>query len=277
MTELLTLAATHSALLLTLALAGMTAGLLAGLFGVGGGTILVPVLFQVFLSGGYAADTAMHLAVATSLATILPTGFSSAWAHHKKGAVNGSVLRQLAIPISVGALLGAASSGWFAGTLLTALFAGFASLIALLMLRGKKGFALVSQLPTGVGRLGLGGGIGALSALLGIGGGTITVPTLAACGYAMPVAVGTGAALGIAIALPGTLGFVLSGWGQTGLPPFSVGYINLLAVAVLAPLSVLCAPWGARLAHSLPELWLRRGFALFLLLVAGRMVYKVLA
>lgn len=267
----------HAALLAALLLAGCTAGLLAGLFGVGGGTVLVPALFQVFIGYGYSPDTAMHLAVATSLATIIPTGISSARAHHWRGAVDKSVLRMLAPSVAVGALCGAAVSGYFKGLVLTMLFAVFASIIAALMLRGKKGFALVKQLPQGAGRHGLGAFIGSLSALLGIGGGTISVPTLAACGYAMPVAVGTGAALGLAIAVPGTLGFIISGWGAQGLPPFSLGYINLVAVAVIAPMSVLFAPQGAKLAHWLPEVWLRRGFAGFLLLVAGRMLYKALA
>jgi uncharacterized protein len=277
MPDLLPLVTEHAPLLAALLLAGAAAGLLAGLFGVGGGTVLVPALFQVFTSYGYGADTAMHLAVATSLATIIPTGISSARAHHWRGAVDKGVLRTLAPSVAVGALVGAAISGYFKGLVLTLMFAVFASIIAALMLRGKKGFALVKQMPTGAGRHGLGAFIGSISALLGIGGGTISVPTLAACGYAMPVAVGTGAALGLAIAVPGTLGFIISGWGAPDLPPFSVGYINLIAVVVIAPMSVLLAPQGARLAHWLPEVWLRRGFAGFLLLVAGRMLYKALA
>jgi uncharacterized membrane protein YfcA len=269
--------AAHAPLFAALLLAGAAAGLLAGLFGVGGGTVLVPALLQVFIMYDYSPDTAMHLAVATSLATIIPTGLASARAHYWRGAVDKVVLKMLAPSVALGALAGAVLSRLFSGWWLTLMFGVFAALVALLMLRGKKGFALVSALPTGGKRHGLGGFIGSLSALLGIGGGTISVPTLAACGYAMPTAVGTGAALGLFIAIPGTLGFIVSGWGTPGLPPFSLGYISLLAVLVIAPMSVLFAPLGARLAHWLPELWLRRGFALFLLLVAGRMLYKTVA
>jgi len=160
--------------------------------------------------------------------------------------------------------------------LLTLLFAAFAALIALLMLQGKKGVALVTAVPRGYGRHALGGFIGLISAMLGIGGGTVSVPTLAACGYKMTLAVGTGSALGLFIALPGALGFVVAGWNTQGLPPLSLGYVNMLALLFIAPLSVLFAPLGARLAHKLPELWLRRAFALFLLLVAVQMGHKAL-
>lgn len=266
----------NSGLFVALLAAGACAGLLAGLFGVGGGIVIVPALFSVLTTFGYPPDLAMHIALGTSLATIIPTGLSSARAHNRRGAVDMNVLRLLAPSVTVFAFIGAFAASGLGGHFLTLLFAAFAAAIALLMLQGKKGIALVRAVPAGHGRHVLGGGIGLLSAMLGIGGGTMSVPTLAACGYKMTLAVGTGSALGLFIAVPGALGFVVTGWGQVGLPPFSMGYVNLMAMAIMVPLSVLCAPLGARLAHRLPELWLRRGFAVFLLLVAVKMALKAL-
>jgi len=256
--------------------AGACAGILAGLFGVGGGIVIVPALFTALTSFGYAPDLAMHIATGTSLATIIPTGLSSARAHYKRGSVDMEVLRLLAPSTAIFAFIGAFAASGLGGIFLTILFAIFAALIALLMLQGKKGVALVSAVPKGHGRHVLGGGIGLLSAMLGIGGGTMSVPTLAACGYKMTLAVGTGSALGLFIALPGALGFVMTGWGHEGLPPFSLGYVNMVAMAIIAPLSVVFAPLGAKFAHKLPELWLRRGFAVFLLLMAAKMAMKAL-
>lgn len=256
--------------------AGLLAGLLAGLFGVGGGIVLVPVLFQLFLHLGYSPDLAMHVAVGTSLAAILPTGYSSARAHDRKGGVDYALLKRIAPATALGAALGALLAPVFGGRVLTAFFAIFASVIALQMIRGGKGIAIAKAVPADWRCYGLGGGIGFVSSLLGIGGGTLSVPTFAAAGYAMPVAVGTGAALGIAIAAPGAVGMIFAGWGQMGLPPYSLGYVNLLALLVIAPLSALLAPVGARLSHRLPELWLKRSFAALLLVVAVRMVFKAL-
>jgi len=256
--------------------AGAFAGLLAGLFGVGGGIVIVPALFSLLTAYGYPPDLAMHVATGTSLATIIPTGLSSARAHNTRGSVDWNVMRMLAPSTAIFAFVGAFAAQGLGGHILLIVFAVFAALVAVLMLRGQKGFALVKEVPKGHGRHALGGAIGLLSSMLGIGGGTMSVPTLAACGYKMTLAVGTGSALGLFIALPGALGFILTGWSATGLPPLSVGYVNIPALIVIAPLSVLFAPLGARLAHKLPELWLRRGFALFLLLMALRMGLKAL-
>lgn len=263
-------------LLGALVAAGLLAGILAGLFGVGGGIVLVPVLFQLFLHLGYPPDLAMHVAVGTSLAAILPTGYSSARAHNRKGGVDYALLKRIAPATALGATLGALLAPVFGGRVLTAFFAVFSSAIALQMMRGGKGIAVARTIPADWRCHGIGGGIGFVSSLLGIGGGTLSVPTFAAAGYAMPVAVGTGSALGIAIAAPGAVGMIFAGWGQMGLPPYSLGYVNLLALLVIAPLAALLAPVGARLSHRLPELWLKRSFAVLLLVVAVRMVLKAL-
>jgi uncharacterized membrane protein YfcA len=276
MTEIMPALMAQLPLIATLLFAGAAAGLLAGLFGVGGGIVIVPALFSAFTVYGYSADTAMHIALGSSLATIIPTGLSSARSHWKRGSVDRAVLRALVPATALGAILGALLAGFIPGQGLTLVFAFFALLVGALMLRGQKGFALVRQFPSGAGKHALGGSIGFFSAMLGIGGGTISVPTLAACGFAMTRAIGTGAALGLAIAIPGAIGFVVAGWYQTDLPPYSLGYVSLLAVLLIAPLSVAFAPLGARLAHRLPELWLRRGFALFLLLMSGKMMMRAL-
>lgn len=276
MADLTTLLLANYPFLLVLLMAGAAAGLLAGLFGVGGGIVIVPALYGALMAYGYSAEVAMHVALGTSLASIILTGLSSARAHWKRGSVNQEVLRLLAPATAVGAGVGAFVASWVPGHWLTILFAVFAVFVAVLMAQGRKGFALVRQLPRQGGQHVLGGCIGFFSSMLGIGGGTISVPTLAACGYEMKVAVGTGATLGLAIAVPGALGFIAAGWGMGGLPPFSLGYVSLLAMAVITPLSTLMAPLGAKVAHKLPELWLRRGFALFLLLVAVKMVVNAL-
>jgi len=276
MTDMMTFWHDHISLLLSLSAAGVGAGIVAGLFGVGGGTIIVPVLYALLTALGYPADLAMHVAIGTSLATIMPTAISSSRAHWRRGAVNMAVLRQLWPATALGAIVGVIVASYTRGIFLTLLFAIFAAVTGLLMLRGQKGFSLVKGMPRPPRQHALGGFIGMFSSMLGIGGGTVSVPTLAACGLVMPMAVGTGSALGLAIAIPGALGFMVAGWPVGGLPPLSLGYVNLLAFAFIAPLSALFAPLGARLAHALPELWLRYGFAAYLLLIAGRMAYKAL-
>lgn len=263
-------------LVASLAAAGLLAGVLAGLFGIGGGVIIVPALFQVFVQLGYPPDIAMHVAAGTSLAAILPTGFSAAYAHYRKGGVDPVLLWRVAPSTAMGAVVGAFLAPVFGGKMLSLFFSVFIGLVAVQMMGGSKGFRIARSVPADARRHLLGGGLGLLSSLLGIGGGTISVPTFAAAGYTLPVAVGTGSALGIAIAAPGAVAMMMSGWGVVGLPPFSVGFVNLLALAVIAPLSALLAPLGAKLSHTLPELWLKRSFAVLLVVISVRMALKAL-
>ena len=259
-------------LLMILAGAGAVAGFLAGLFGIGGGVILVPALYHVFVANGVAPDMATRLALGTSLAIILPTGFSSAFSHYKRDSVSREAFLRLLPGVVAGALFGSVLASHLNGVWLRGGFAFFLLGIAALMLKGKKGIALVQTLPTGLAAGSLGGGIGFVSALMGLGGGTLTVSTLAGCGFSLRVAVGTGAALGIAIALPGALGFVFSGWGVGGLPEGALGYVSLPAVLVVAPVSAFLAPVGAAAAHRLPPLWHQRVFALVLAGLALKML-----
>ena len=274
--EIITAIQTHLPLLAVLLVAGGFAGLAAGLFGVGGGIVIVPALFSILTSFGYPREIVMHVAAGTSLAVIIPTGLSSALAHWRRGAVDLPALKMLGPGAAGGALVGGILAGLIGGSGMLLIFSVCMMFISGLMLRGKKGVALVKQLPQGWGRHLLGGGIGFYSALIGVGGGTLSVPTLAASNYPMKVAVGTGSAIGVCIVIPGALSFILSGLEVAGRPPFSLGYVNLMALVVLAPLSALMAPLGAKLAHRLPELWLRRSFGVLLFVIATRMLFKAI-
>jgi len=260
-----------------MAAVGVLAGLLAGLLGVGGGIVTVPVLFFVLDFLGIDAAISMHMAVGTSLGAIIPTAIMSARSHRAKGAVDETLFKLWSVPIFLGAAAGAALAGQVRGPVLNAVFATGALTVALYMLFTRDAVAEdATHAPGPTTQRGLAGLIGAVSAMMGIGGGTFSVPVLSAFGYPVRRAVGTSAALGLMIAIPGALGFMLSGWTQPGLPPLSMGYVNLIGVALLAPSAMICAPWGARLAHSIPPRALRLAFAIFLLATAAKMAMSLM-
>lgn len=256
--------------------AGMFAGVIAGLLGVGGGLVVVPVLFHLFTHFGIDESVRMKVAVATSLATIVATAWSSARSHWKRGTVDAAVLKSYGPVIFAGVLAGTVIATWVRGPVLTGVFATVALVVAVHIAFGKPHWRLGPQLPQGAGRLAIGGAIGALSAMMGIGGGTMTVPVMTLYGHPVHRAVGTAAAMGFVIGVPGTLGFVVGGWGVAGVPPYSLGYVSLLGLALIAPTSMLCAPLGARLAHSLDTTMLRRVFAAFLGVTALRMFWTIM-
>ena len=266
---------TSAAELLPLALllfaTGAVAGLVAGLLGVGGGIVIVPVLFHVFSQLGIEPAVRMHLAVGTSLATIVVTAWRSARSHRARGAVDDTLLRSWLVPVLVGVLAGSAAARVASGAALTAVFACVALAVALHMAFGRESWRLGEALPGGAGRFALGGGVGFFSLLMGLGGGTLSVPVLTLFGVAIHRAVGTASALGMVIAVPGALAFAANGWTAPDLPPYSLGYVNLLGFALIVPATVLCAPLGARLAHAAPVPILRRLFALFLAATSLRM------
>jgi len=251
-------------------LTGVLSGLLAGLFGVGGGVIMVPALMFLFGHLGIGGDWVPHLAVGTSLATIVGTGAASALAHHRRGGVRWDLVAGLAPGIVLGAWAGAAIAGVMPELWLKRLFAAFLLYVSLRMLIPSRS-ATQRPLPSKAGLWVVGGGTGVLSALVGIGGGTITVPFLARCGVAMRQAVGTSAACGLPIAVAGAIGFLVVGWGRDGLPAFSTGFIYWPAVLIMLVASMPAAPVGVRLAHRLPVELLKRAFGCFLLLVAVRL------
>lgn len=259
-----------------LASAGLAAGVLAGLLGVGGGIILVPVLYYLFTFLGIDAEVRMHLAIGTSLATIIPTSLRSAHAHHERGAIDAALLRLWGPAMFCGALAGAWLATLADFRMLLALFAVVALLVALHMAFGHPSWRLAPAPPAAPAALGVPVLIGAVSAMMGIGGGTLSVPTLTLLGVPIHRAVGTAAAFGILISVPAVLGFVLGGRGSAALPPYSIGYVSLLGVAVVTPMTLVAAPLGARLAHALSQQRLRRAFAFFLGVTALRMLWDVL-
>lgn len=255
---------------------GAIAGTLAGLLGVGGGIVIVPVLFYLFGVLDLAPQSAMHVAVGTSLATIIPTSLASMRAHLKRGSVDMDLLKVWAVAAFLGAILGAAISGFVKGAVLTGVFAVVAGLVAINMAT-PNGLRVADALPVNRFKSGLlGFVIGTFSVMMGIGGGTLSVPVLSSFNFPIHRAVGTASALGLAIGLPGAIGFMLAGWNVGDLPPFSIGYVNLVGFILIFPMSVLMAPVGARLAHALNRIWLRRAFALFLGVTSVRMFIKLL-
>ena len=253
--------------------AGIAAGLLAGLLGVGGGIVIVPVLFHLFSLLGFAEDVRMHVAVGTSLATIIPTSIISARAHAHRAAVDKGLLWALGPAVFAGTLAGAAIAGVARGDVLTAVFAVVAVAVAANMAFGMEGKAIRDGLPGGWRNLALGGVIGGISAMMGIGGGSLSVPVISACRYPIRTAVGTAAAIGLIIAVPGAAGFIVTGWAKPSLPPGSLGYVNLFGFALIVPATMLAAPWGARVAHAVKPQLLRKAFAVLLCLTSLRLIY----
>ena len=266
-----------AALAVAMAATGLVSGTLAGLLGVGGGIVIVPVLFNVLPLFGIPEAVQMKLAVGTSLATIIPTSIQSARKHFAKGTMDVPLLRSLAPSIATGVLLGTALAIWLKGDALTLVFALVAVAVAVNMATTSAEWRLRESFPAGAPRHGIGGFIGTVSAMMGIGGGTVGVPILSAFGAPMRAAVATASAFGIIIAIPATIGFVWAGWGNAMLPPLSLGYVNLIGFALIVPTSMLAAPWGVKLAHTIPPLLLKRLFAAFLAVTSVRMIWSLLA
>lgn len=252
-------------------LLGSFAGIMAGLLGVGGGLIIVPALAWSFHFQGVAEGIIMHLAIGTSLATIVITSIASMRAHHRHQALLWPVFWRLAPGIVVGALLGAAIADALPSATLQVVFGVFVLLVAAQMGFGAKP-SPHRGLPGTVGMLVAGGTIGGISAIVGIGGGSLTVPFLMWCNTAIRNAVATSAACGLPIALAGAAGFMITGWGNPELPAWSGGYVYGPALAGIAVATMLFAPLGARLAHTLPTGVLKRVFAGFLAIVGIRML-----
>jgi uncharacterized membrane protein YfcA len=240
---------------------------------VGGGIVLVPVLHFGFGQLGIAPALAYKLAVGTSLATIVFTAWRSAASHRARDSVDLPLLQGFALPVLAGVLLGSAVASVASGTLLTLVFASVALLVAVHMAFGRASWRLAVEPPRGAARAVLGAGIGFLSVLMGLGGGTLGVPVLTLFGVPIHRAVGTAAGLGLVIAVPGALGWIASGLDVPGRPPFSLGFVNAIGFALIVPATVLAAPWGARLAHTISRTALRRAFAAFLALTSARMFW----
>jgi uncharacterized membrane protein YfcA len=258
-----------------LVLLGCGTGFLAGLLGIGGGMLIVPVLTLLLSQRGVPAGLAVKVAIATSMATILFTSLSSVRAHHRRGAVRWDIVRGMAPGIVAGGLI--AGAGVFAlvkGQGLALLFALFVGFSATQMLRDSKP-APTRQMPGALGRAGAGTGIGFLSGLVGAGGGFLSVPFMTWCNVKVHNAIGTSAAIGLPIALAGTIGYLVNGWGSHGMPAFSVGFIYLPALLSISVVSMYTAPLGAKMAHRLPVATLKKIFAGVLVLLCAKMLHAI--
>ena len=261
--------------LLAMLATGVCAGFLGGLLGVGGGIVIVPVLEFALQFAGVPAEQRMHVAVATSLATIIPTSISSSRAHAARGALDRQVARAWGPGMLLGALAGSLLATRAPVTVLTAIFGAVALLVALKMALPLDGWRWRESVPRGAVGAALSAAIGTVSAMMGIGSGTISVPTMTLLGAPIHRAVGTAAFFGLLVSIPGTIGYLFAR-PDPPVPGLAVGLVSLLGVVLIAPGSILTAPLGARVAHALSPRALSLAFGAFLLLVAARMLYRTL-
>jgi len=251
---------------------GAVAGFFAGLLGVGGGAIMVPVLALLFAAQDFPQEHLMHLALGTSMAAIVFTSLSSLRAHHRHGAVRWPIVRSIAPGILLGTFLGAQLASVLPTRPLAIFFTVFMSYVAFQLFANIKPKPS-RQLPGRFGMFATGGAIGTISALAAIGGGTMSVPFMLWCNVKMHEAIGTSAAIGFPIALAGTAGYLLGGWQATHLPPGSVGFVYLPALAACVATSMLTAPLGAQAAHRLPVATLKKIFASVILLLLAKLLH----
>ncbi len=265
-------------LIASLLLAGAATGVLAGVFGVGGGILIVPVLYELFRATGVAEEVRMPLAIGSSLAIIIPTSIRSFRAHYAKGAVDLGLLKAWALPVVLCVIAGTLVARIAPPMLFKALFIGIASFTCIRLLFARDSWVLKGEMPTGLPLKLYGGVIGLLSSLMGIGGGQLCNVYMML--YRRPIhqAVATSSGLGVLISIPGALGYIYAGWPKMDiLPPFSLGFVSLIGVALFVPMSMLTVKLGVNLAHRLPKRQLEKGFGLFLLIVILRFLWDLAA
>ena len=257
--------------------AGVLVGILAGLFGIGGGAIIVPVLYEVFRVLGVPEDVRMQLCIGTSLAIIVPTTIRSYFGHKQRGAVLVEVLRLWWLPAVGGVVLGAIAASFAPAAVFKIAFLLFALFIAARMLWGTHRFSLGKELPGRSLQSFYGFLTGLFSSLVGVSGGSISNAVLTFYGVTLQQAVATSSGLGVPITIAGTIGYMIAGWSyRPELPPLSIGFVSLIGVVLMAPVSSFTASWGVRLAHWLPRRKLEIAFGVFLLLAAGRFFVSLL-
>ncbi len=256
--------------------AGVVTGLLAGMFGVGGGAVIVPVLYQIFGFLHVPDSVRMHLCVGTSLAIIIPTSIQSFRTHRAKGKVLEEVLRIWAVPVFVAVVLGGVIAAYAPALVLKLVFVLVAGSNAFKLLAGREDWRLGPALPGRGGMTAYGVLIGLASSLMGIGGGAISNMIMSLYNVAIHNAVATSSGLGVIISVPGALAYMVAGWSKMAvLPPLSIGFVSLLGFALVAPTSTFVAPYGARVAHAMPKRKLEIAFGTFLLLVCARFIYSL--
>jgi uncharacterized membrane protein YfcA len=264
-------------LLLAVIVAGVVTGLLAGMFGIGGGAVIVPVLFEIFQLFGVPDSVRMQLCIGTSLAIILPTAWRSYRAHLARGAVIPDVLRIWTVPVIVGVALGALIAAFAPSAIFKIAFVLIAALIITKMLYASDRWRIADELPGHRAMIGYGLAIGLGSSLMGISGGSLATMVLTLYGKPIHNAVATSAGIGVPISIAGTIGYILAGLPHQALvPPLSLGFVSLIGVAAIAPISSWVAPLGARFAHALPRRCLEIAFGSFLLLAASRFVASLI-
>ncbi|MDX8388101.1 MAG: sulfite exporter TauE/SafE family protein [Ghiorsea sp.] len=254
---------------------GLAVGFFAGLLGIGGGGIMVPILTMLFVAQGFEGEQLVHMALGTSLASIVVTSLSSMYSHHKHGAVIWPVVRKMAPGILIGTFTLSYLASHFSSLFMALFFSAFMTYISVQMFLNIKPKPS-RKLPENLGLTLTGFGIGGFSGLVAIGGGSLTVPFLTWCNVKIQHAIGTSSALGFPIAVAGSLGYMVSGWGQEGLPEHSLGFVYLPAVVLISLVSVFTAPLGAKLAHRLPVGLLKKIFGLILLALAIKMLQVVI-
>jgi len=253
---------------------GAVTGFLAGLFGIGGGGVMVPVLTMLFIAQGFPTEHLVHLALATSMAAIVPTAIASLRAHHRHRAVMWPVVVKISPGILVGTFGATFLASYLAPTPLAIFFSCFMAFVALQMIVDRKPKP-ARHLPHAPALAGVGVGIGGISALVAIGGGTLTVPFLTWCNVRLQTAIGTSAAVGLPIALAGAVGYIVNGWSVENLPVYTLGFVYWPAVVAMAAMSFITAPLGAKLAHRLPVPLLKKMFAVLLVGLSLQMLYTL--
>lgn len=257
-------------LVVALVLSGAITGLLAGVFGVGGGAVIIPVLYEAYAVLGIDESVRMHVCIGTAMAVIVPTAIRSCLAHYRRGAVDMAIVRSWLVPMPIGVAGAAVLAAALSGRALSGVFAAIAALVGFRLLFGRDSWRLGGDLPGNPLRALIGVVIGFLSTLMGVGGGIMVNTVMMLYGRPMIQAVGTSSAVGPIISIPAVIGYIWAGWGADGLPPLSAGYVNLLGILILVPVTVLAAPYGVRLAHAVSPRKLEIGFGLFLAVVAVR-------
>ena len=259
-------------------LAGIVTGIFAGLFGIGGGAVIVPVLYEVFRVLGVPEEVRMQLCIGTSLGIIVPTTIRSYLAHRAAGLGMARVVRAWSLPAVAGVAVGAVAAAYAPAAVFKLAFVVIAGAIAAKLLFGRESWVIAHALPGGMAMAVYGALIGLASSLMGVSGGSLSTIVLTLYGQSIQSAVATSAGLGVPITLAGSIGYMIAGWSQQALlPPLSIGFVSLVGVAIMAPISSYVAPYGARLAHALPKRTLEIAFGLFLLAAALRFLVSLMA
>jgi uncharacterized protein len=268
LSELLTFA-------LYLSIAGIIAGVLAGLFGIGGGTVLVPAFYEVFGAVNVPDDVRMHLALGSSMAIVVSTSIRSFTSHMKRGTPDTVLLQSWRFAVPLGVLVAALIVSSISSFGLRFVFAIVSVIVGMKLLLNRESWRLGDHLPDNPVRFAVGSFIGLVSTLMGIGGGVLNNTFMTLFGRSMHQAVGTSAGVGVLIAIPGLLGYMWAGWDRGGLPPFSTGFVNWMTVLLIIPLTLIVTPYGVSLAHALSKKTLERAFGTYMLIVAARFFWSL--